>query len=265
MDLWKWEAEGPAKAVMVLVHSAYEHHMKYAWLIEQWRASGFHVIMGDLPGHGRGIPGSKPHNEAFSDYEKSVEQAIAVALENELPVFVLGHGLGATIAMNVLSGKAFPIAGVVLSSPWLHLLKTPSVLTSAFSNLGSLRIDHALKIEDLTSNPESIESESGDPFYRTVVTMGWYRELHAYMKKSISAKRHFPDIPVMVQTAGNDRVADKSYAKRWLHDRQLGHFSYKEWTGCSHDLFLEQQREEIFAANHSFVKDALRLVGYVVN
>ena len=265
MDLWKWEAEGQAKAVMVLVHSAYEHHMKYAWLIEQWRTEGFHVIMGDLPGHGRGIPGNKPHNEAFSEYEKSVEQAIAAALENDLPVFVLGHGLGATIAMNVLSEKSFPVAGVVLSSPWFHLLKTPSVLTSALSNLGSLRIDHGLKIEHLTSNPESIEAESGDLFYRTAVTMGWYRELHSYMKKSISAKRQFPDIPVMVQTAGNDVVTDKEYAKRWLHGRQLGHFSYKEWTGCSHDIFLEQKREEIFDATHSFIKDAMRLVGYVVN
>ena len=265
MNLWKWEAEGHANAVMVLVHSAYEHHMKYAWLIEQWRTAGFHVIMGDLPGHGRGIPANKPHNEAFGFYEKSVEQAIAAALENDLPVFVLGHGLGATIAMNVLSGKPFPLAGVVLCSPWLHLLKTPSVLSSGLSNLGSLRIDHGLKIEDLTSNPESIEAEKGDPFYRTTVTVGWYRELHSYMKKSLAAKRGFPDIPVMVQTAGNDRVTDKEYAKRWLQGRQLGHFSYKEWTGCSHDLFLEQQREDIFGSTHSFIKDAMRLVGYVVH
>lgn len=50
--MWKWEAEGQAKAVVVFIHSAYEHHRRYAWLIEKLRMSGMHVITGDLPGHG---------------------------------------------------------------------------------------------------------------------------------------------------------------------------------------------------------------------
>ena len=50
--MWKWEAEGEAKAVVVMVHGAMEHHRRYGWLIEMWRLSGFHVIMGDLPGQG---------------------------------------------------------------------------------------------------------------------------------------------------------------------------------------------------------------------
>ena len=48
--MWKWEAEGEPKAVVVMVHGAMEHHRRYGWLIEIWRLSGFHVIMGDLPG-----------------------------------------------------------------------------------------------------------------------------------------------------------------------------------------------------------------------
>ena len=30
--MWKWEAEGQPKAVVVIIHSAYEHHRWYAWL-----------------------------------------------------------------------------------------------------------------------------------------------------------------------------------------------------------------------------------------
>lgn len=50
--MWKWDAEGQPKAVVAIFHSAYEHHAWYAWLIEKLRGSGFHVVMGDLPGHG---------------------------------------------------------------------------------------------------------------------------------------------------------------------------------------------------------------------
>ena len=50
--MWKWEADGQARGVAVVIHSAYEHHRRYAWLIEELRSRGFHVIAGDLPGHG---------------------------------------------------------------------------------------------------------------------------------------------------------------------------------------------------------------------
>ncbi|MET1013120.1 MAG: alpha/beta hydrolase, partial [Paenisporosarcina sp.] len=33
--MWKWEAEGQPKAVVAIIHSAYEHHRRYAWLIEK--------------------------------------------------------------------------------------------------------------------------------------------------------------------------------------------------------------------------------------
>ncbi|MEG0386151.1 MAG: alpha/beta hydrolase, partial [Solibacillus sp.] len=51
--MWKWEAEGQPKAVVAILHSAYEQHHWYAWLIERFRSAGFHVVMGDLPGHGK--------------------------------------------------------------------------------------------------------------------------------------------------------------------------------------------------------------------
>ena len=46
--MWKWEAEEKPKAVIVIVHSAYEHHRRYAWLIEKLRSSNCHIVMGDL-------------------------------------------------------------------------------------------------------------------------------------------------------------------------------------------------------------------------
>lgn len=50
--MWKWEAEQQPKAVIVILHSVYEQHRWYAWLIEKYRSAGFHVVMGDLPGMG---------------------------------------------------------------------------------------------------------------------------------------------------------------------------------------------------------------------
>ena len=41
--MYKWEAEGDARAVIVIVHGAMEHQGRYKWLVEMWRSEGYHV------------------------------------------------------------------------------------------------------------------------------------------------------------------------------------------------------------------------------
>lgn len=103
--MWKWEADGQPKAVVAIVHSAYEHHRWYAWLIEKLRSAGFHVVMGDLPGHGEQAQNRGYHDEDFFKYEDYVKQLVEIGLSENLPVFVIGNGLGATVLMNVLQKR----------------------------------------------------------------------------------------------------------------------------------------------------------------
>jgi lysophospholipase len=266
--MWKWQAVGQAKAVIVLIHSAYEHHLRYAWQIEQWRSADFHVVMGDLPGHGEKISKGTIHDEAFNDYEESVRLAIKIALEQELPVFVVAHGLGATLAMNVLGKYSASIAGAVFTSPWLRLLKTPAPVSNSLPGLhklmSNIKLNHDIHIRNLTRNIEVMIVENDDPLYQTTVTSGWYAELQAYMKQTELGKTRFPDIPTFVQTGEHDQIADKEAAKQWLKQQDLKEFSYKEWKNGFHDLFQEPEREDIFTSTHLFVKNIMRSLGYLV-
>lgn len=267
--MWKWEAKGQAKAVIVLVHSAYENHLRYAWQIEQWRSADFHVVMGDLPGHGKGAPADEPHAEPFKEYEKALKFSIRAALEHGLPVFIAAHGLGATIAINVLSKQSYPIAGIILTSPWLRLVKTPTKLPAALTGLHKLspnmNIEHNIHIEDLTRNPEVIDQEKDDPYYNTHVTGKWYYELQNYMKEAAQSVGKFPDIPVFLHIGELDGVADKEFAKRWIRQQDLKEFSFKEWAYCYHDVFQEPEREDVFVSSHFFLQNIMRSLGYVVS
>lgn len=267
--MWKWESVGPAKAVVVLIHNAYEHHLRYAWQIEEWRTAGFHVIMGDLPGHGADVSQEKVHNESFEAYEDMVKLSIKVAFENELPVFIMAHGLGATVTMNVLSRSSYNIAGAIFTSPWLTLLKTPSKFSNALTGFhkltARLKIDHGIEIQDLTRNPDILEQEQDDPYYKTMVTVGWYHELQRYLKQTAASKGEFPDLPIFIHTGQRDEVADKEMAKRWLKQQDFKEFGYKEWESCKHDLLQEPEREDVFVSMHLFIKNILRSLGYVVN
>lgn len=266
--MWKWQAEGQAKAVIVLVHSAYEHHLRYGWQIEQWRNEGFNVVMGDLAGHGKTRSSEKPHMASFSVYEKNIEEMLKAALTDNLPVFIIAHGFGATLVMSYLSSGKHHIAGVVFTSPWLQLVKTPSKFSSAMSGLHKVtpnfKINHDLSIDDLTRNPDIIEVERDDSLYRPVITVKWYHELQSHMKSLVSGKMAFPDIPVFIHTGERDVVTNIEVSKNWLKQQNLKEFSYKEWKGSYHDLFQEPEREDVFITTHLFLKNILRSLGYVV-
>ena len=100
--MWKWEAEGEAKAVVVIVHGAFEHHRRYGWLIEMWRLSGFHVIMGDLPGQGMTTRANRGHIDSFDEYLYEVKDWIQAAYQFDLPVFLIGHSMGGLISIRLL-------------------------------------------------------------------------------------------------------------------------------------------------------------------
>lgn len=262
--MWKWEAEGQPKAVVAIVHNAYEHHSRYAWFIQKLRSSNFHVVMGDLPGHGA-REGRTIHDEKFKTYVHYVRKLLDVGLADGLPLFIIGHGLGATLTMHVLQTEKIVCAGVILSSPWLQLHQQPSRYSSVLTKLGSsMKINHKIEIELLTRNTELYIEARDDKNYSSVVTAGWYRELQLLMKSVGQYEGIIPNVPILLQTAGEDKIADGEVAKAWLLQQKLTEFHYKEWKGLYHDLYQEPERDEVFLYTEAFMHTTLRSLGYIV-
>lgn len=269
MTMWKWEADGQPKGIAVIVHNAYENHRRYAWLIEELRSRGFHVIAGDLPGHGEESKHRKAHDEPIKEYEKYMKRMLETAFEYNLPVFLFGHGMGATFALYGVMKYGYEVAGLILTSTWFQLVHQPSRVTNAlpgFSKVaGSLKIRHDVTFKQLTRNYDAYLEMKDDPTYNSTVTVRWYNELHHFMKALQQSTQKLPDVPVLMMNGGNDKVVDVSYAKKWLLKQELSAFTYKEWKGCHHDLYLEPERDTIFSYVESFLLNELKSIGYIVN
>lgn len=267
--MWKWEAEGQPKAVVVIFHSAYEHHRWYAWLIEKFRNAGFHVVMGDLPGHGDGGKHNRCHDEDFERYYTYGKQLISIAFTYNLPVFVLGNGLGATIAMRVIHRNKFECAGLILTSPWLHLKMQPGKLSNALTSLSALtssvKLNHDLTLNHLSRNSEVYGEMKDDVPFNTIVTVKWYRELGLLMKMLRDPEVKLLEVPTLVMTGGRDKLTDISAAKQWLVGQNFKNFQYREWGDCLHSLFFEIERDEIFMLTNDFMRNVLRSIGYIID
>ena len=268
-NMWKWEAEGSAKAVIVIIHGAMEHHGRYKWLSQMWRSSGYHVIMGDLPGQGMTTRAYRGHIDSFSQYLDEVRGWIEAAYEYALPVFLLGHSMGGLVAIRMLQEEEPDLAGVILSSPCLGLVvQPPKVLSAVAAGLNialpKLRIDAGLTPELVTRNKEIIEEDLNDSLYVTKVSVRWYRELLGAIKEAFEETPSFQDIPLLVMQGGDDKVVDKQAVRAWFNYNLCSEKQFKEWPGLYHEIFNEPEREDVFQYALSFVEMRLKTIGYVV-
>lgn len=267
--MWKWEAEGQSKAVVAILHSAYEHHRWYAWLIEKFRSAGFHVVMGDLPGHGEQAKYARYHDENFTEYISYTKLLIKVALEYNLPLFVVGNGLGGTIVMKALQKGKIECAGVIVTSPWLNLKLPPGKLSNALTSLSAItsnvKLKHELSISHFTRNSDVLMESKGYLPLNSVVTVKWYRDWQQVTKLLRDPEFKFPNVPLLLMTGENDKVTDIAATKKWLLQQNLSEFQYKEWNDCLHSLYFELEREDVYNYTEDFMNNVLRTLGYIVN
>lgn len=267
--MWKWEAEGEAKAVIVIVHGAMEHHRRYGWLIEMWRLAGFHVIMGDLPGQGMTTRSSRGHIDSFDEYIFEVKDWIQAAYQFDLPVFLVGHSMGGLIAIRLLQEERMRLAGVILSSPCLGLVKKPSKLLEFLSRglnviVPSLRLDSGVSVDLATRNTDVREADSNDTLYVTRVSVRWYRELSHAIKLAFEKLDRIQDVPLLVMQGGEDLIVDKKMVNEWFNLAPFSEKRFKEWPKCYHEIFNEPEREEVFEYTKDFVNSQLKTIGYIV-
>ncbi|MBP3040099.1 alpha/beta hydrolase [Bacillaceae bacterium Marseille-Q3522] len=267
--MWKWEAEGDAKAVVVIVHGAMEHHRRYGWLIEMWRLAGFHVIMGDLPGHGLTSRSSRGHIESFDEYIMEVKDWIEAAYDFELPVFLIGHSMGGLISIRLLQEDKLNVAGVILSSPCLGLVKYPAKIVNFFSYIlnaiiPGLRMNSGLTVDMATRNTDVREADRNDTLYIKKVSVRWYRELILAIKTAFEKINQTQDVPFLVMQGGADQIVNKKMVQNWFNQVPLSEKRFKEWPNCYHEIFNEPERDEVFDYAKDFINSQLKAIGYIV-
>lgn len=256
--MWKWEARDP-RGVLVLVHGSGEHHGRYGWLIEKWRSNGFHVVMGDLPGHGAN-PIRRGHIDSFNEYIEAVYGWVKKAGTFDLPVFLFGHSLGGLIVARTLMEKKLSVSGVVLSSPCFGLFQPPPPPLRAFARAADIiapkwriRIKKPGGNPLATRNKDRLNEDAKDPLIVAKISIRWYNELEKAIRSAKENMAKFPDIPLLIMQAGVDRIVDKDQVLRWFNGLSVKDRTYKEWSGLFHEIFNEPEREEVFSYAREFV------------
>jgi len=242
------------KARIYLVHGLSEHIGRYKEMTKRFNEIGFSVYGMDHQGHGRS-DGGRIHVEAFEDYADDYIQYIDDTLPSDYkkPVFIFGHSLGGLIATRVLFRKQELFNAASLSGPAIivHPSTASPVLTMAARVIAPLLPQLPvvpLNASAISRRPEVVEDYLADPLvhhgglkpHASVQSIDAAAETQARLKEIT--------IPIMVQVGMRDTLCDPNVGK-FVHEHVSStDKKVVEYPQALHEIFLEPEREEAYAA-----------------
>ncbi len=213
-----WVPSGP-QLIVVGIHGAGQHSGWFGTLADCLFSQRMAFFALDLRGFGRSS-GSRGHVDHFEQYLDDVDQFIHCIRKQlaPIPIILLGHSFGGTVAIRYVQERPTAIQALVLSSPALRIrMMIPPGLVFFITLLS--RIAPAASI-DLVKWPAIISrahphyrlnvpqrGNEGDPWNTTRFSVRWLTELLTNGTQALRWAHHL-SIPVLSFCSEDDVLVD---------------------------------------------------------
>lgn len=244
--------EGTPQGVVLIVHGYAEHQGRYLPLVEVLLAAGFAVTTFDLRGHGKS-QGARAQLQVFRDYVDDVCRAAERMRDRfpQKPRFILGHSVGALVALQTVLEHPEKMEGMILSAPFLQNAVAVSPAIERIAGVLSRTVP-GLPVQSLPSgylqrDPQGVAAYQNDPLVyhgRVKARMG-YELLRT--GPYLLAKASEIGLPVLLQHGSADKIAAPEgsallFKRLGSKDKQL-----KLYEGLYHEIYLDDQEGKVVA------------------
>jgi len=204
-----WRAEGKSLAVLAIIHGFGEHSGRYTNVVNHLIPKGYAVFGFDLRGHGRS-PGQRGHINSWDEYREDVRAFLQMTSRREpnQPVFMLGHSMGALIALDYVLRDSAGLRGAIISGAPLEpvgvakpfLVMLARVLSRVWPRFS---LPLGLDAKGISRDPDVVKAYEADPLVHGKTTVRWGTEI---LQTIEWAKAHAAEvnIPILLIHGGSD-------------------------------------------------------------
>ncbi len=203
--------EGDARAVLAIVHGHGEHSGRYENVVDSLVPRGFAVYGFDHRGHGRS-PGRRGHIDSYVQYRGDVSAFLRLIESREpgLPVFLMGHSMGALVALDYLIHDSTGVRGAIISGAPIEpsgVAKPVLVLMSRLLSRVWPRFPMRLGLDAsaLSRDAEVVRAYVEDPLVHGRFTARWGIESLAAVAR-VKARAAELKVPVLFIHGEADRL-----------------------------------------------------------
>ena len=210
-----WCAEKP-RALIAVVHGLGEHSGRYAALAEPLVKAGYTVVALDLPGHGE-AGGPRGDFNTWITVRDSAVPAMFTASRGlpgqpmELPRVLLGHSLGALMALDYAIAHPRGLLALVASAPALKSAPPPGwkLALAQVSRVmsPSAGFPDGLDESGMSRDPEVLAQRKNDPLMHHKISPRLYFAL-VEARERVMRDAHRLQVPTLLLHGAADRVAE---------------------------------------------------------
>ncbi|WP_245669203.1 alpha/beta hydrolase [Nocardia speluncae] len=248
-----WVPEAPVRGVIVLVHGVAEHSGRYDHIGRTLATNGFAVAALDHVGHGESARIGAPANLGSIDDAADKVAALLEVVRVEypgVPVFVIGHSMGALITLYLATRAPLDVAGVVVSAPPLLIdagnpvqrLLAP-VLTRLAPNLPVLKLDSS----QISRDPAVVTAYDNDPLvFRGKLPARTATEILTSAGQVLDRLPQLR-VPTLAMHGTADAIAAPASTDRIEQHAGTTDLTVRRYDGLYHEIFNEPERDQVLA------------------
>jgi alpha-beta hydrolase superfamily lysophospholipase len=257
-----WLPDGPPRAVVVIAHGAGEHSGRYPHVAARLVEEGYAVYALDHRGHGHS-EGPRAVIDRMDNAVEDLDQLIVLAASEQpgVPLFLLGHSMGGTIAVRYAVAHQDRLTGLILTSP-LAALEAASPLTRLIARLLSAVTPHlglfAVDPTLVSRDPDVVRAYETDPLV-------YHARLPARTIAEIAgAVESFPEavgaitVPTLIMYGSGDHLVPPA-GSMMLNDRiGAADTTLKTYDGLYHEILNEPEQDAVMDHMCSWLRARVR-------
>ncbi|NWF56913.1 MAG: lysophospholipase [Syntrophaceae bacterium] len=242
LDLYfqSWRANQATRAVLVIIHGFGEHSGRYANVVNHLVPQGYAIYGFDLKGHGRS-PGQRGHINSWNEYREDVRAFLQMVPRREpnLPIFLLGHSMGALIVLDYILRHPAGLRGAVISGAPLEpvgvakpfLVLVARVLSWVWPRFS---LPLGLDTRGISRDMNVVKAYKADPWVHGKTTVRWGTEI---LKTIEWVKAHAAEvrIPVLLIHGGSDPLNSPDGTRSFFNKIAFPDKEMKIYSGSYHE------------------------------
>jgi len=247
-----WLPDGSPKAVLLVAHGLAEHSGRYKNLVNYFVPKGYAVYALDYRGHGRS-EGMRSYVDRFSDYLTDLKTFFDMVRKEQpnAKIFLVGHSLGATIAIPYAVERQQELAGMITSgaslvaSPTVSpaLIAIAGVISAVLPKMGVTILDAST----ISRDQAVVDAYVNDPLvFRGKIPARTGAEL-VKMWKTLPEQMPKIKLPVLIMHGSADQLSDPAGSKLLYERAGSKDKTLKLYDGFYHEIYNEPEHKQVMA------------------
>jgi acylglycerol lipase len=257
-----WLPDKSLKAVLLVAHGLAEHSGRYKNLVNYFVPKGYAVYAFDYRGHGKS-DGMRCYVDRFSDYLTDLKIFFdKVRKEHrDAKIFLVGHSMGATIAVPYAVEHQQELAGVITSAPSLVASPTVSPALLAIAGVVSALLPKmgvtVLDASTISQDRAVVDAYVNDPLvFRGKIPARTGAEL-ARMWRTLPEEMSKIKLPILIMQGTDDQLANPASSKLLYERVGSKDKTLKLYKGFYHEIFNEPEHKKVMADVEAWLKKHL--------